>query len=92
MDWDVIEVKLVGEFEIFVRFKDGVKGNVKFLPSFFRGVFEHLRDQSNFRQVIICYIQNLKITSDLALWVIAEFSIFTVFFPDHIPAECVVKC
>ena len=53
MDWDVIEIKLAGEFELFVRFNDGVKGNVKFLPSFFRGVFEHLRDQSKFGQVMI---------------------------------------
>ena len=34
MDWDVTEVRLAGEFSIFVRFKDGAEGMVKFLPSF----------------------------------------------------------
>ena len=51
MEWDVTEVKVTGEFSIFVRFKDGVEGVVKFLPSFFRGVFSHLRAQSQFQQV-----------------------------------------
>jgi len=53
MDWDVTEVKLAGEFEILVRFRDGVEGVVKFLPSFFRGVFSHLCDQAFFRQVTV---------------------------------------
>ena len=51
MEWDVIEVKLAGEFEISVRFEDGVEGVVKFLPTAFRGVFSCLRDESQFRQV-----------------------------------------
>jgi len=53
MELDVIEVKLAGEFEILVRFKDGVEGIVKFLPTFFRGVFAHLCDQSSFQQVMV---------------------------------------
>jgi hypothetical protein len=53
MEWDVTEVQLTGEFEISVRFKDGVQGVVKFLPTFFRGVFAHLRDQSQFQQVMV---------------------------------------
>jgi hypothetical protein len=53
MEWDVIEVKLTGEFELFVRFKDGVEGVIKFLPSFFRGVFLHLCDESQFQQVMV---------------------------------------
>ncbi len=53
MDWDVAEVKLTGEFEILVRFKDGVEGVVKFLTTFFRGVFSGLREKSNFDQVMV---------------------------------------
>ena len=53
MEWDVEEVKLAGEFEIRVRFKDGVEGVVKFYPTFFRGVFSHLHEQSNFQQVMV---------------------------------------
>jgi len=51
MEWDVTEIKLIGEFEIVVHFRDGVEGVVKFLPTFFRGVFAHLRDQSEFKKV-----------------------------------------
>lgn len=51
MEWDVTEVKITGEFAIFVRFNDGVEGVVKFSPSFFRGVFSHLHEQSQFQQV-----------------------------------------
>lgn len=51
MNWDVTEVKVVGEFALWVRFKDGVEGAVKFLPTFFRGVFSHLHDHVQFQQV-----------------------------------------
>jgi len=51
MDWDVIEVSVTGNFALSVHFKDGVEGTVKFLPSFFRGVFSHLCDPVLFRQV-----------------------------------------
>jgi len=53
MDWDVTELKLTDEFTIHVRFKDGVEGIVKFLPSFFCGVFSHLSEQSQFQQVML---------------------------------------
>lgn len=53
MEWDVMEVKITGEFEIFVRFRNGIGGIVKFFPSFFRGVFSHLRDPSQFQQVMV---------------------------------------
>jgi len=53
MEWDVIEIRLAGEFAIWVRFKDGVEGVVKFLPTAFRGIFANLRDQSQFQQVTI---------------------------------------
>ncbi|WP_447124671.1 hypothetical protein [Glaciimonas sp. GG7] len=48
MEWDVTEVKLTGKFTILVRFNDGVEGVVIFMPTFFRGVFSHLCDQSEF--------------------------------------------
>lgn len=53
MEWDVTEVKLTGELTILVRFNDGVEGVVTFLPTFFRGVFSHLCDQSEFRRVMV---------------------------------------
>ena len=53
MQWDVTEIKLAGEFAIAVRFKDGVEGVVQFLPSFFRGVFSHLREPSEFKKVMV---------------------------------------
>lgn len=53
MEWDVTEVKIIGDFELRVRFKDGVEGVVKFLPTFFQGVFTHLREQSSFAQVMV---------------------------------------
>jgi hypothetical protein len=39
MDWDVTEVKVIGDHLLKVRFKDGVEGTVEFLPTFFQGVF-----------------------------------------------------
>ncbi|ALU90594.1 hypothetical protein RB25_03210 [Herbaspirillum rubrisubalbicans] len=53
MEWDVVEVKLSGDYALQVRFRDGVEGPVRFLPSFFRGVFAPLRDQRQFRQVCL---------------------------------------
>ncbi len=51
MEWDVIEVKVIGDFALAVRFQDGLEGAVKFLPSFFRGVFTHLASLPEFRKV-----------------------------------------
>ncbi len=53
MEWDVVEVSISGEYALQVRFNDGVAGGVRFLPSFFRGVFAPLRDEEQFRQVHI---------------------------------------
>jgi hypothetical protein len=53
MDWDVTNVEVVGNHALKVRFRDGVEGVVKFLPGFFRGVFSHLGDQAQFRQVTL---------------------------------------
>ena len=51
--WRVAEVRVVGDYAVFVRFKDGLEGVVRFLPGFFRGVFSHLSDQAKFRQVTV---------------------------------------
>lgn len=53
MEWDVTDVKVIGEFTLAVRFQDGVEGAVKFLPSFFRGVFTHLANNAEFRKVAV---------------------------------------
>ncbi|MGK5048461.1 DUF2442 domain-containing protein [Janthinobacterium sp. GB4P2] len=53
MKWDVIEVKVAGDFALAVRFQNGLEGAVRFLPSFFRGVFTHLSNLSEFQKVQI---------------------------------------
>lgn len=53
MDWDVTDVRLEGEHALWVRFKDGLEGMVKFTPSAFRGVFAQLRDPVAFSQVAV---------------------------------------
>ncbi|WP_043480039.1 DUF2442 domain-containing protein [Janthinobacterium sp. HH01] len=53
MEWDVVDVKLQDEHTLWVRFKDGVEGVVRFTPSAFRGVFAHLRDHALFGQVAV---------------------------------------
>lgn len=51
MEWDVTDVRVVGDHTLWVRFKDNLEGWVKFLPSFFYGVFEPLREQKEFEKV-----------------------------------------
>jgi hypothetical protein len=51
MKWDVTEVRVIGDFALSVRFRDGLEGTVTFLPSFFRGVFTHLASLPEFRKV-----------------------------------------
>ena len=51
MKWEVTEVRIAGEFALTVRFQDGLEGKVKFLPSFFRGVFSHLASHHEFQKV-----------------------------------------
>lgn len=49
--WRVSEVQVVDDYAVQVRFMDGLEGVVRFLPGFFRGVFSHLVDPAQFRQV-----------------------------------------
>jgi len=53
MRWDVKEVRVEPDWILFVRFTDGLSGRVGFLPSFFTGVFEPLRDPSRFAQAFV---------------------------------------
>ncbi len=51
MYYDIAEVKPGADFSLSVRFADGLGGTVRFLPSFFRGVFAHLKDAAQFADV-----------------------------------------
>ena len=53
MEWDVVHVQVAGPHLLFVKFRDGVEGEVQFKPSFFRGVFAHLIDDQEFNQVYL---------------------------------------
>jgi hypothetical protein len=53
MDWDVTDVRVEGDYALWVRFKDGVEGIVKFMPSAFRGVFANLRSPAEFSRVSV---------------------------------------
>ncbi len=50
MPWDVTEVKVQNDAALWVRFRDGLQGQVIFLPSAFRGVFARLSQPAEFRQ------------------------------------------
>ncbi len=51
MYWDVTDVKVIDDRAIHVHFRDGLEGDVRFGPNFFRGVFSHLVDPHRFREV-----------------------------------------
>lgn len=51
--WRVNEVRVIDDYAVRVRFVDGLEGVVRFLPGFFRGVFSHLIDPAQFRQVTV---------------------------------------
>jgi hypothetical protein len=51
MYYDIAEVTPGNDFSLTVRFVDGLSGTVRFLPSFFRGVFAHLKDDAQFATV-----------------------------------------
>ena len=44
----VVAVGATSGLTLHVRFEDGIQGTVRFLPSYFTGVFEPLRDPSFF--------------------------------------------
>ena len=53
MYWDVVEVSSGENWTLFVRFADGLSGSIRFLPGFFKGVFEPIREPSRFAEVFV---------------------------------------
>ena len=53
MYWDVVEVKPLDPLGLFVRFTDGLTGEVRFKPEHLSGVFEVLKDPAYFKQVYV---------------------------------------
>jgi hypothetical protein len=53
MYWDVVEVKPLEALGLFVRFIDGLTGEVHFKPEHLSGVFEPLKDPAYFKQVYV---------------------------------------
>ena len=53
--WDVVKVEAVAPLTLFVEFEDGVKGRVRFEPSYLRGPFAKLADPDYFAQVDIAW-------------------------------------
>jgi hypothetical protein len=49
--WRVLALEIIGPYELYVWFIDGVSGRVKFEHGFFHGVFEHLKNQALFEEV-----------------------------------------
>ena len=49
--WQIVEVQVVAELSLQVRFADGVQGTVKFEPTHLTGVFVALKDPSLFSLV-----------------------------------------
>jgi hypothetical protein len=50
---DIVEVRYVRDYIVWLRFQDGTSGEVDVSPSFRGPVFEPLRDLEFFRQVRI---------------------------------------
>jgi len=53
MKWDVVEAYVIEHGCIFVKFADGLEGNVRFQPTAYRGVFEKLRDPAEFDKLMV---------------------------------------
>ena len=53
MYWDVVDVKPLEALGLFVRFTDGLTGEVRFKPEHLSGVFEPLKDPAYFKQVYV---------------------------------------
>jgi len=53
MYWDVIEVQPKPDYSLFVRFKDGLEGQVHLSPEKLTGVLEPLKNPDFFQRVFI---------------------------------------
>ena len=51
--WRVVDMQLTGDRRMHVRFVDGVEGDVRFGPDFFRGVFADLLDARLFAEACL---------------------------------------
>ena len=50
-EWEVVNVEPIGQRRLTVRFADGLTGEVEFRDSFFFGVFEAIKDPTEFAKV-----------------------------------------
>jgi hypothetical protein len=51
----VLALEIIGPRELYVWHVDGTSGRVRFEPGFFKGVFEHLKDEALFNEVdVVC--------------------------------------
>lgn len=50
---DPINVQVTAKNTLEVLFEDGIKGQIIFIPSRFRGVFKSLEDEETFRKVFV---------------------------------------
>jgi hypothetical protein len=53
MTYELVEAKYVRDFIVWVRFDDGVEGEIDFKPELYGPVFEPLLDPSQFRSFSI---------------------------------------
>jgi len=53
MHWDVVEVKPEPDYCLFVRFRDGLSGRVRFRPEELSGALAPLREPQFFNRVFI---------------------------------------
>jgi hypothetical protein len=47
---DVIEARYIGKYTLWIRFEDGIAGEIDLSGELLGGVFEPLRDEAYFRQ------------------------------------------
>lgn len=53
MYWDVVDVNPLESLGLFVRFADGLAGEVRFAPAHLTGVFAPLNDPAFFKHVYL---------------------------------------
>ncbi len=56
MHWDVVDVKPLEGLALFVRFADGLTGEVRFAPEHLTGVFTPLKDPGSSNKYILTMV------------------------------------
>ena len=56
MDYRLIDARYVGNFVVWVKFSDGVEGEIDLREELSGPVFEPLRDVNLFRKFVVCYV------------------------------------